>query len=174
MAHKHAKAEPYGSTTVTENTTLTLSTLAQFGVVSVAGPVMTRGGRLISTTTAIAWLDRDALDGPILIGICGRELLDAELVTYLTTQGPTFPGDNTPRESASRGRFVRKLALLATPDSAEHYGILLKNEPLRGLPWSQQTQGWRWWAFNQGATLVSGSTVQFTSDHFVSWAKEGS
>ncbi len=154
---------------VEESTTVALSTLTNATGILLAGPVMTEPGRMISSTIAAAIRDLTAGDGPFLWGVASKNLSLSELEAYLENAGPVRGDDNTKVEISSRGRLTRVLGVLAPSGSGTQAIDFLRNFPLKGLSWSEESAGWQWWVYNLGNTLTAGAFFHVVAQNFVSW-----
>ncbi len=162
-------------TSVTEIATLALGALAAKDLTSVAGPVMTRGGVIISSTIAAVISDPDEGDGPYVLGLAANGLTGTEIEEFLEIGGPVSPGDKVAMEKASRGQWIRTLGMLGPQNALflSSTSLFLKNESIR-LRFTEESAGWQWWIYNlSDAALVAGSSLQILGRHFVEFNKGG-
>ncbi len=160
--------------TVSNIPSVALGTLANKTGVLIAGPVMTRGGRLISLRMASIVHTLTAGDGPFLYGISDKSLSLAELEAFLEQNGPVTPSDKVAMELQSRGKVVRTLGIIA-PVAAGLTAVTpyLKNESVSGLRFTEEEAGWNYWIWNMGPALTAGSTWQSQVQSFVEFQESG-
>ncbi len=164
---------------VIEQPRITVSTLAARTGITVAGPVVTRGGRLLSSTIQGGINAGTAGDPHLIWGIMAGDFSLAELEEFLELDGPLTPDDKVAMERASRGRYIRSLGCLdPTPGSAKST-IDLDNVPLKGLRFAEAGEsspaGWDWWIYNISDTtaMTTGAEVVFQARNFVDWNLSG-
>ncbi len=159
--------------TVADQNSVALSTLANQALATINGPVMTRGGRLISVRGAAAIQTMTAGDGPHIFGIADKALSNAELLEYLALGGPVTPDAVPENEHASRGAKVRTLGALAPSGDGTTSILYLNNTSLSGLKFSEEATGWKYWALNMGSTMTTGSTLEIALQFFVEFNASG-
>ncbi len=152
---------------------LGISTLAARTLIGTTGPVMLNGGSMISSTLNISAEGGTDGDPNLLVGIANADLTDAEVEEYLENQGPTNPDDTIGVERASRGRKIRVFGVLSPTASNPRSALSLPNHKMSGLRWTEESAGWRWWAFNlsSAAPMTTGCIVAFAAQHFVRWSQ---
>ncbi len=145
-----------------------LLTLATTTVLQKAGPVMTRGGKLLSVRGSYSIHTLSAGNGPFLYGIADKSLSGAQLKAYLELDGPVTPDVVASREIASRGNMIRTLGTLVPQGDGTVCGAYLDNRSLKGLKFSEESAGWNLWVYNLGAALTTGaiwiSALQFFAE----------
>ncbi len=163
--------------TVAETATVAVSTLAQFAPVVLAGPVVTRGGRMLSARGALSIHDVVPGDGPWLVGVGNADLTTSELSEFLNLQGPLTPNDRIAVERSGRGSVVRTLGVMQPAgdgSTASHY---LANQPLSGLRFSEAGEGaaggWEWWIMNLGQDMQTGADYNVAVQSYVEFNPSG-
>ncbi len=159
--------------TVTDIDSVVLLTLLAATALLDAGPVMTRGGRLLSIRGAFSIRSLTAGDGPFLYGIVDKALSLVELSEYLDIDGPVQPSAVPEREHAARGSLVRTLGVLAPSGDGTQASDFLNNASLKGLKFSEETTGWNYWILNLGKNMTTGATYQRAVQLFVDFNPSG-
>ncbi len=154
---------------VQQGTEVALGTLPLATGILLVSPVMVRGGSMISVRGSHVIRGLTAGDGPFMIGVVNGDLSLAELEEYLETEGPTHPDDTTKVEIASRGRKVRTLGLAMPTAEGKAAAFMMKDLPLKGLRFSEESAGWNWWLYNRGVAMTTGATWNVLSSVFVRW-----
>ncbi len=159
--------------TVTDFASVALTTLASQAVDDVAGPTMTRGGRLLSVRGSMTVQKLTAGDGPFLCGLVDRSLTTAELLEYLNIGGPVTPNEVVPSEKAARGAQVRTLGMIVPSGDGTQASLYLDNKSLSGMKFSEEGQGWKYWILNVGPTMTTGSLFDTAAQFFVEFNPSG-
>ncbi len=115
-----------------------LGTLAALTVNVVAGPTMTRGGRLLSVRGSIAAYNLTAGDGPFLVGIARKDITSTLLTEYLEIGGPVTPSDTVAVEKSSRGGRIRTLGVLSPQGDGVQGALPLSDNSLSCLLFSEE------------------------------------
>ncbi len=164
---------------VVEQPNFVVGTLAARTGITVAGPIVTRGGKLLSSTIS-GGVHGGTLGDPILTwGIMNGDFTLAELEAFLELDGPLTPDDKISQEIASRGRFIRSLGTLDPSPGSASATVFLDNVSLKGLEFSEVGEsslaGWDWWIYNPSSTtaFTTGAEVVFQARNFVSWNPSG-
>ncbi len=150
-----------------------LSTLAVDTGQVLSGPVMTRGGAMISAQIAATVTVLTAGDGPFLFGIANKSLTLAELEEYLELDGPVEPTQVPQVERATRGKLIRTLGLIVPTGDGTVASLLVDNRSLSGLRWNEESAGWNYWVYNRGRALTTGSILRVWASFFMRWNKSG-
>jgi len=177
MPKTSTKKKDTGS--VIEQPRITIGTLAARTGATVAGPVLTRGGRLLSSSIH-GGINGGTLGDPQLIwGTMVGDLTLAELEAFLELDGPLTPNDISAVEISSRGRVIRSHGTLdPSPGSAKSV-IDMDNISQKGLQFSEAGEGsqggWDWWVYNISDTtpMTTGAEVVFQARNFVEWNPSG-
>ncbi len=153
------------------NTSLSLGALAQFDVIGVVGLVMAHGGFITTTELAHRISGLTAGEGRgLVLGIAALPLTDAEIESALETNGPLFPKSEV--KAASADRRVRLLKDIGPQgelvSTATEFSGFEKIETR--LTFSEDGQGWRWFVYNMGSSLTTGSAVALLATHNVQWS----
>ncbi len=162
-----------------EQVSFTVGTLAALVGLIVAGPAVTRGGRLLSTNLAGGHRGGTAGDPKLLFGIMNGDFSLGELDEFLQLDGPTSPNLKTESEIASRGRYIRSLGVIDPSPGSSASVIWFDNVSLKGLEFSESGEGsspgWDWWIFNisQTTAMTTGGLVEFQARNFVEWNPSG-
>ncbi len=159
---------------VLDQSAIALGTLAAGALLSSSGPAMTRGGKIISATLQGGLRGITEGEGPIMWGIAQADLSDAEIEEFLELEGPLAPSQVTESEIASRGRRIRVLGTVGIGHSS--CVINMHNHKMSGLRFSEAsetTNGWKWWVYNLGAALTTGSTLELFAKLFTQWNPSG-
>lgn len=169
-------AEQLKTSVVETHATNALGALTAESVLLVAGPTMTRGGTMISTTVQAVVNLRDSNDGPYLFGVADKDLTAAEIEKYLALNGPVSPSDTIGAERASRGKKIRELGLIGSDGfdliSAGPTSLSLRNTKVR-LAFREDTAGWNWWLRLLSPDISSGSNLRVYADSFVEFKPFG-
>ncbi len=150
-----------------------LSTLAVDTGQIVSGPVMTRGGSMISTQLAFTVTILTAGDGPLLCGIANKSLSLAEIEEYLELDGPVQPTELPSAERATRGKLIRTLGLIVPTGDGTVASLFVDNRSLSGLRWNEESAGWNYWVYNRGQALTTGAILRVWASFFVRWNRSG-
>ncbi len=154
--------------------TLSLGTLASNALVLVAGPVMTRGGKMLSLRGSVTIHTITVGNGPFEAFLVSNSISAAQLLAYLQADGPVSPNDTANVELATRGRNIRPLGLLLPVGSGQSAGLYTRNVSMAGLAFSEGADeggGWSWAILNHGPILTTGATAKFLHQVFVQFAK---
>ncbi len=164
---------------VLEQPRITIGTLAARTGITVAGPVVTRGGRLLSSSIH-GGINGGTLGDPHLIwGAMVGDLSLAELEAFLELDGPLTPNNIPDVEIASRGRVIRSIGTLDPSPGSARSVIDMDNHSQKGLKFSEAGEGsqggWDWWVYNISDTtpMTTGSEVVFQARNFVEWNPSG-
>jgi len=157
--------------TVSGFSSVALSTLASRDLaLANATHTMVAGGTLVSLTAAVVILNPDQFDGPFLWGVSTGALSAAEIEAAIENTGPSGPAHSAQTELGSRFRHIRVLGLInpdplstSNPSAATAF---IRNMRIK-LGWAEQDGGWRYWVYNLGSDLVTGSTLEITDIAFV-------
>jgi len=150
----------------------TLSTLAAFKPILVAGPTMTRGGKLLSVRGAASLFSLTAGDGPLIWGVAQKGLSVVQLEEYLEA-APVTPSAVDSVEKANRGARVRHLGVLVASADGTTASDFVDNVGLSGLKFSEEEAGWNYWLYNLGKALTTGSSAGFALVFFVEFNPSG-
>lgn len=150
-----------------------LGTLAAKALVSVAGSTMTRGGTALSVRGPVTIHSLTAGDGPFLLGQYNADLSDAEVEAYIEQNGPTHPDDTIEVAIADRGRKIRFLGMLVPSGNGTICAKYLADEALKGLRFSEEAGGWKFFLYNTGKAMTTGATWIMHPKTFVRWNQGG-
>ncbi len=151
-----------------------LATLAAEVALLVGGPVMTRGGKLLSVRGAPSIRNLTAGDGPFLYGIAQKSLDLAQLTEYLELQGPVTPDAVPEKERAERGKLIRTLGIIVPlADGTVGAGEFLRNVSLSGFVFTEESAGWNHWIYNIGRTMTTGATWAYSMQFFAEFNPSG-
>ncbi len=162
-----------------EQLLFTVATLAARTGLVVAGPQVTRGGRLLSSTIQSGHRGKTLGDPKLVWGIANADFTLAELETFFELDGPLNPELKVEAEIASRGKFIRTLGVLDPSPGSAKSAIDLMNTPLKGLAFSEAGEssaaGWDWWIYNisSGSPMTTGGFVELQCRNFVEWNPSG-
>ncbi len=159
--------------TVTELTAAAVGTLANGTGLLIAGPGMTRGGRLLSVRGAVSIRNLAAGDGPFLYGLAEKALSLAELEEYLEIGGPKQPEEVPQKEKSSRGSMVRTIGLIQPAGDGTTASLYLDNKSLSGMKFNEEDGGWNYWIYNLGPTATTGATWQNSVQFFTEFNPSG-
>ncbi len=159
--------------TVSDTGTLAMLTTAALAMKLLVGPTMTRGGKLLSVRGGITAHTLTAGNGPLLVGLARNGLSDAAIEEFLEIEGPVSPSDSDAMEKSSRGSGMRTLGLLTPSGNGTTAGLFLDNKSLSGLKFSEESAGWKVWAYNLGTTMTTGSFVVWQLQFFVEFNPSG-
>ncbi len=154
---------------------VSLGTLALNTGVTRVGPVVTRGGRLISTRASMSIFGLTTGDGPWMFGVLSSGISLSELEAYLELAGPVTPSDRSAMEVESRGEVIRVLGLITPQGSGLTASAYVDNRSLSGLRFAESGEdvGWAWWIYNRGKAMETGATWAIWSAMFVEWNPSG-
>ncbi len=159
--------------TVSDTATQGLTTLAADTAVLTVGPVMTRGGKLLSVRGAFAIKNLTAGDGPFLVGLVEKGISAAQLEAYLENDGPVSPDVTASSEIASRGARIRTLGVLQPRADGTTASLYLDNLSLKGLKFSEENAGWSSFLYNLGDALTTGSSLRQALQFFCEFNPSG-
>ena len=123
-----------------------------------AGPSMTRGGKLVSGTFAVAIAALTAGDGPFMFGVADKRLSLAQLTAYLEANGPVSPDSLTAMEATSRGKYVRPIGIVNPEAGGTTASLFVKDRSLSGLRFTEENAGWNYYLYNIGRAVTTGAT----------------
>ncbi len=162
-----------------EQVDFAITTLAARTGLIIAGPAVTRGGRMLSTSIQGSLSGGTAGDPGLMWGVMNGDFTLAELEAYLELSGPTSPALIAEEEVASRGRNIRVLGLVS-PDPGNSKGVVdHDNISLKGLKFSESGEGadpgWDWWVYNTSSVtaFTTGGRFAFQVRNFVEWNPSG-
>ncbi len=161
-----------------QTSSVSLGTLTNQTGILRAGPVVTRGGKVISARAALAIRDLATTDGPWLYGIMAGDLTLTELEAYLELQGPLTPADRAGGEITTRGKYIRTLGIMGIDRGPSVFaGAFLDNRSLTGLLFAESGDGaqggWDWWLYNLGVDMTTGATLTIVSQLFCHFNPSG-
>ncbi len=148
-------------------------TLAAQTAILIAGPTMTRGGRLLSARGSFGIAQLTAGDGPFLVGLMDKDLSLTELEEFLELNGPVSPSDRTSMEKSGRGALIRTLGHIVPTGNGTVASIYLDNKSLSGLKFSEESAGWSYWLYNLGEALTTGAIWRQALQLFVEFNPSG-
>ncbi len=164
---------------VIEQPSTTLGTLAAKTGILTAGPAVTRGGKMLSSSIQGSLFGGTSGDPSVQWGVANGDITLAELEAFLELDGPKSPAEISEGEIASRGRYIRTLGVLSPDPANRHVMIDIDNESLKGLKFSESGEpavpGWNWWFYNQhpSAAMTTGGVVIMQCRNFVEWNPSG-
>ncbi len=158
---------------MTEVKSAALGTLAVGTGILVAGPVMTRGGRMQSLRGGSTIHGLTAGDGPHALYVTEKSLDLSQIQAYLDIEGPVTPDSTANAELASRGSKVRYLGLLMPQGAGTVSGLELMNKALAGLRFTEEATGWQYCLVNLGKAMTTGTTWVVHVQSFVRWNPSG-
>ncbi len=161
------------SGSVTQVGSLALGTLAAGTGILIAGPVMTRGGRMNSLRGGFAIHTLTAGDGPHALYITEKSLDLAQIQAYLDIEGPVTPDSVANAELASRGKLIRFLGLLLPLGAGSVAALELMNKTLSGMRFTEEAAGWQYCLVNLGAAMTTGATWVVHTQSYVTWNPSG-
>ncbi len=159
--------------TVSDVATQGLTTLAADTGVLTGGPVMTRGGKLLSVRGSFSIKNLTAGDGPFLVGLADKGIDLTQLEAYLENDGPVTPDETAKAEIASRGARIRTLGVLQPMGDGTTASLYLDNASLKGLKFSEENAGWNSWLYNLGDALTTGSSLRQVLQFFAEFNPSG-
>ncbi len=159
--------------TVCTSQTEALLTLGALTGILEGGPVMTRGGKLLSVRGSVAIRTLTSGDGPFMVGVAEKGLSLAQLEAYLELNGPVTPDEVANREIASRGSLIRTLGVLNHAGPGTYQSIFFDNVSLKGLKFSEENTGWNVWLYNLGQAMTTGATMVNALQYFVEFNPSG-
>ncbi len=134
---------------------------------------MTRGGRLLSVRGAASLRGLTAGDGPLLYGICAKNISTSELQAFLDQDGPVSPDETDKSEIATRGKDIRTIGILQPSADGTTASLYLDNRSLSGLVFTEESAGWRYWVYNLGAAMTTGCSLINSCQFFVEFNPSG-
>ena len=152
---------------------LTMGSLSNRSGLRTAGPVMTRGGTLLSLRIQAAIQTLSAGDGPHSLWVVNADLTLAEFEEYLEIQGPIHPDDTTNVERASRGKKVRIVGFLSPVGDGTVSTLIVQNLSMSGLRWSEESAGLAYICYNEGKAMTAGASLSGSAQWFVEWNRSG-
>ncbi len=155
------------------NFSVTMGTLAVNTGLLTAGPVMTRGGKILSLSAQAAWRSGTPTDGPFSVWLVENGLDLTTFEAYLEQAGPVQPNDISAVEVASRGKLVRYLGLLTPSGDGSIAGFDIRNRSMSGLGWNEENAGFSLVVYNLGNAVDTGSIVRVFLQCFVEWTPGG-
>ncbi len=158
--------------TVIDKISITLSTLAQSAILTSAGPAVTRGGKIISSTFLGGINTFTSGNGPLIWGIFDSTMTSAQVEAYLENEGPLAPTDTAKAEIATRGKNLRILGVL-TPSLNIASLVNRKMSGLRFAEVDESASGWTTFIYNLGPALDTGAEFDLLAVHFVQWNPSG-
>ncbi len=159
--------------TVADQNGVALATLGSETLLTLAGPVMTRGGRLLSVRGLVSVRNLTAGDGPLLFLVADKALSLAQITEFLELDGPKTPDEIPGRERAARGALVRTLGMLIGVGAGTTAGLYLDNKSMSGLKFSEEASGWQYAVYNLGRNLTTGATLAIALQFFVEFNASG-
>ncbi len=164
---------------VIEQPTFTIGTLAARTSIFVDGPAITRGGKMLSSSIHGALRAGTSGDPSLLLGLVKGDMTQAEVEAYLELDGPGTPELVSENEVASRGRFIRRLAIIS-PDPSNPCSVLsMDSHSMKGLKFSESGEGakggWQWFVYNISAAgaFTTGGFFEMQVSNFVEWNPSG-
>ncbi len=164
---------------VIEQPSFTVGTLAARTSLFVDGPAVTRGGKILSSTIHGSLHGGTAGDPPLLLGLVRGDMVQAEVEAYLELDGPGSPELVSEGEIATRGRLIRRLAVLSPDPGSSRNTISEDNKSMKGLAFSETGEGnkggWQWFVYNISAAkaFTTGSFCELQVSNFVEWNPSG-
>ncbi len=134
---------------------------------------MTRGGRLLSVRGSANIRGLTAGDGPLLYGMCAKNISLSELQAFLDQDGPVSPDETDKSEIATRGRDIRTIGILQPEGDGTTASLYMDNRSLSGLVFTEESAGWRYWVYNLGAAMTTGATLINAVQFFVEFNPSG-
>ncbi len=159
--------------TVTQSQDTSLGTLSARTSILNVGPVMTRGGKLLSVRGAHAVHQMTAGDGPFIIGVMWKGLSTTLLEEFLEIVGPVTPSAVVPSERSNRGEDIRTLGVLTPRGDGTVCVFHMDNQSLKGLRFTEEEAGWSWWLYNIGQQLTTGAIWTAATQCFVKFNPSG-
>ncbi len=160
--------------TVSDNRNDPLSTLVANTMLLQAGPVMTRGGKLLSVRGATVVRSMTTTDGPHLFGIADKALSLSQLTEFIVgLQGPVTPDAVPAKEQSERGALVRTLGIIRPDANGPTESLYLSNVSLSGMKFSEESTGWNYWVLNMGDTMTTGAIWEISLQFFVEFNPSG-
>ncbi len=159
--------------TVADQNGIALGTLAAETLLVLAGPVMTRGGRLLSVRGLVSIRNLTAGDGPLMFLIADKALSTTQITEYIELDGPKTPDEVPGKERASRGSQIRTLGMLLGVGAGTVAGLFIDNKGLSGLKFSEEATGWQYCVYNLGKTMTTGSTLAVALQFFTEFNASG-
>ncbi len=164
---------------VIEQPSFTVGTLAARTSLFVDGPAVTRGGRLLSASIHGAFRGGTAGDPSLLLCLVRGDMTQAEAEAYLELDGPGTPELISENEIASRGRLIRRIAVVSPEPGSAARVISIDNMSMKGLSFSESGEGakggWQWFVYNFSAAgaFTTGSFFEMQVSLFVEWNPSG-
>ncbi len=171
------KANQTGS--VIEQPSFTIGTLAARTSLFVDGPAVTRGGKMLSSSIHGSLHGGTAGDPPLLLCLVRGDMTQAEAEAYLELDGPGSPELISESEVATRGRLIRRLAVLSPDPGSSRNVISLTNHSMKGLKFSETGEGakggWQWFVYNISAAkaYTTGAFCEVQVSNFIEWNPSG-
>ncbi len=154
-------------------TSVALLTLAAQTGILAAGPVMTRGGKLLSVRGTHVVRDLTAGDGPFQLLVIENGLSLALAEQFLEIGGPVSPDVVADVEKQSRGRSIRTLGVLQPMGDGTVCSLYLDNVSLKGFAFGEENAGWSYLLYNLGKTLTTGASWFGATQHFTEFNPSG-
>ncbi len=158
---------------MTQVGSVALGTLAAGVGILLAGPTMTRGGKLQSFRGGSSIHGLTAGDGPHALYVSEKSLDLAQIQAYLDIEGPVTPDETASAELASRGSKMRLVGLLSPVGDGSVAMIEIMNKTLSGLTFTEEAAGWQYVLVNLGRAMTTGSTWVIHAQSFVRWNPSG-
>ncbi len=164
---------------VIEQVSFTIGTLAALTGLIIPGPVVTRGGKLLSTSLSGGHQGGTLGDPKLTWGVMNADFTLAELEAFLELDGPLSPELKVESEISSRGKYIRTLGVIDPSPGSARSCIYMDNVSLKGLKFSESGEGssagWDWWVYNTSAAtpMTTGGFVEFQARDFVEWNPSG-
>ncbi len=157
----------------------TIATLAARTGLVVAGPVVTRGGRILSASIHGGVEEGTALDPTLLWGMCRGDLTLAEIQEYLELAGPLTPEDTVAQERASRGALIRVMGSVSVNSASGASIVAVQNRSMAGLKFAETGEGlaggWKYFVYNTSVqnAFTTGAFFAAQVQLFVEWNPSG-